>query len=437
MATVSTRERTQPVLPVVSSPAAPAVPETRQPEQGAKAGTFKSLRHRNFQIYVGGQLVSLAGAWMQIVAQGWLVYELSRSEAMLGLVGFVSAIPALFTSPWAGVVADRMSKRRLLMATQIASMLLSFVMAALTLTGIIEVWHILVLAVLFGMINAIDGPTRQAFVVDMVGRDDLPNAIALNSMTFNAARVVGPAIGGVLLATVGAGWCFLLNGFSFLAVIASLMMMRLTAGRGTGSQASPWSQLKEGVAYTAHQPQLRALILLALFFSTFGISFMTVLPAYVDRVLNVGPAAFGLLTAAMGVGAVTGAFLLARYGDKGFRGRWLFGAAMSFPFVLAIFAYSPSLPLSLFLAMLLGIGFMSQFTLINTLLQTLVVDQMRGRVMGLYTLTFFGLAPFGNLAIGALAESIGLSLTLSLSAAMSLITAIAIFWWTPSLRTLE
>ncbi|MBK8051500.1 MAG: MFS transporter [Anaerolineales bacterium] len=401
-----------------------------------KFRTFSSLRHRNFQLYIGGQLVSLAGTWMQNVAQGWLVYQISGSEATLGIVGFAAAIPALVVTPWAGVVVDRVHKRKLLVVTQTVSMLLAFILSALTFLNVVEVWQVVLLAIGLGIVNAFDGPARQAFVVEMVGREDLPNAIALNSMTFNAARVVGPAIGGVLLATVGAGWCFFINGLSFLAVIVSLLLMQISHEPSYKGTQSPWTQLKSGVRYTATQPELRALIILALFFSTFGISYMTMMPAFVDRVLNVGAAGYGMLTAAMGAGAVTGAFVVATYGDRGYRGRWLFGAAMIFPFVLAAFALNQNYPVAILLAYLLGIGFMLQFTLINTLLQTRVADAMRGRVMSLYTLTFFGFAPFGNLALGALSESIGLSPAILIAAAITLFSSIAIFLWTPQLRRL-
>ncbi len=404
--------------------------------QARRIDTFRALQHRNFRLYLFGQLVSLAGTWMQIVAQGWIVYELSRSEMMLGIVGFASAIPALLVTPWAGVIVDQVRKRDLIVATQTGAMLLAFALALLTFTGAVQVWHILVLSMLLGVVNAFDGPARQAFVVEMVGSQDLPNAIALNSMTFNAARVVGPAFGGILLATVGSAWCFTLNGLSFLAVIVSLLMMQITSARVTGDRRSPWEQLKSGLTYVAGEAELKGLLLLSLFFSTFGIAYNTVLPAFVDRILAGGAAGFGLLTAASGVGAVTGAFLVATFGDRGQRGRWLFYAALSFPVVLAIFAFNRNFPLALLLAMLLGVGFMLQFTLINTLLQTRVANDMRGRVMSLYTLTFFGFTPFGNLALGALSEKIGMSLAILLFAVLTLGSAVVIFRRTPQLREL-
>lgn len=425
--------------PNIDPPRAPQLPPEVAPlraRQARRISTFRALQHRNYRLYIIGQLVSLAGTWMQIVAQGWLVYELSRSEAMLGVVGFAAAIPALAITPWAGVVADRVRKRDLIVATQTAAMLLAFVLAGLTFTGLVQVWHVVALAAMLGVVNAFDGPARQAFVVELVGSDDLPNAIALNSMTFNAARVVGPAFGGILLATVGSAWCFTFNGLSFLAVIISLLVMRLPGERSSHDQRSPWQQLKSGVKYVTEHPDLRGLLLLALFFSTFGISYNTVLPSFVDRILAGGAAGFGLLTSAAGVGAVTGAFLVATYGDRGQRGKILYGAAMTFPVVLTLFAWNRSFPVALVLTVLLGIGFMLQFTLINTLLQTRVANEMRGRVMSLYTLTFFGFTPFGNLALGAVSEWIGMSVAITVAAVLTLASAVVIFWRIPDLRRL-
>ncbi len=420
-------------------PLTPQIPPEIVPLRARQArpiSTFRALRHRNFQLYLGGNLISMAGTWMQIIAQGWLVYQLTRSEAALGIVGFAAAIPALLISPWAGVVVDRTHKRNLLLITQTAAMLLALILAALTFTGVVQVWHVVLLAIGIGAVNAFDGPARQAFVVEMVGREDMPNAIALNSMTFNTARVVGPAFGGILLATVGAAWCFLFNGLSFLAVIGSLLLMRIAWDPAFKEGQSPLEQFKSGLRYVRGQRELRGLLMLALVFSTFGISYSTVLPAYVDRVLNVGAQVFGLLTAASGIGAVTGAFLVAKYGDRGKRGLWLFTAAMGFPVVLTLFALNTNLYGALLLALLLGIGFMLQFTLINTLLQTHVADNMRGRVLSLYTLTFFGFTPFGNLAVGALSEATSLSLALTLTAAITLVASAAVFWKVPELRRL-
>ena len=403
-------------------------PATRMPQ------TFRSLQHRNFQLYFAGQLISVAGTWMQVVAQAWLVYELSHSELMLGLVGFAAAIPSLLISPWGGVVVDRVNKRNLLVVTQSSAMVLAFILAALTFAGIVQVWEIIVLAALLGLVNAFDGPGRQAFVVEMVGREDLPNAIAINSMMFNGARVIGPALGGLLLATVGTAWCFFINGLSFLAVIVCLLLMRLTPRAQVLEIGSPWNDLKHGLRYVLRHREIFALLMLALIFSVFGISYNTILPAFVDQVLHADATGYGVLNAFIGAGAVAGAFLIARYGDRGRRGRWLVWVDLAFPFILLAFAYNPNFGLALLLAFGLGVGFMLTFTIINTLLQTNVDDKMRGRVMGLYTLTFFGFAPFGNLAIGLLSNHWGMSLTIVLSAACALILSAIVILLVPQLR---
>jgi MFS family permease len=398
--------------------------------------TFAALRHRNFQLYFGGQLVSNAGTWMQIIAQGWLVYELTHSELALGVVGFASAIPSLLVSPWGGVVVDRVPKRSLLMLTQSGAMMLAFILAALTFTHVVQEWHIILLAAGLGVVNAFDAPARQAFVVDMVGREDLPNAIALNSLMFNSARVVGPAMGGLLLAVVGAAWCFTINGLSFLAVIIGLWAMHFAPYQPKAHSESPWRQLTGGIKYVSGRAELGSLILLSLIFSIFGISYSTILPAFVELMLKQGAAAYGWINAATGVGAVTGAFLIANQRGARWRGSWLVAASVAFPIVLTLFAFNSFLPFSLALAVGLGIGFMVEFTMINTLLQTRVDDHLRGRVMALYTLTFLGFSPFGNLAVGALSERIGLSYAISLFALIGLILSSIVLRKAPQIKDL-
>jgi MFS family permease len=418
------------------SSSAPAEVPPLRPRQFRIPKTFSALRHRNFRLYVSGQMISLMGTWMQNIGQGWLVYEISRSEQALGLVGFASAIPALLITPWAGVVLDRVSKRTVMLGTQFCAMVLAFVLAGLTFAGVVQVWHVVALAACLGAVNAFDGPARQAFVVEMVGREDMPNAIAINSMTFNGARIVGPAVGGVLLALFGAAWCFLLNGISFLGVLTGMWMMKLPPYQPRTTQLTPWQQLTSGVRYTVQEPNLRALILLALIFSMFGVSYSTILPAFVDKALGREASAFGVINAFLGIGAVSGALLVARYGDQGLRGRWLIGAILGFPLLLILFALNRSYPLALGLSILLGIGFMQTFTLLNTLLQTQLVDEMRGRVMALYTLTFFGFMPFGNLVIGWMAEQWALSPAIITSALLSFGLTLIVIVKTPSLRQL-
>jgi MFS family permease len=411
--------------------------ETHSPTAvSSSQGTFAAMRHRNFKLYFGGQLISNIGTWMQVIAQAWVVYQIGHSEMTLGLVAFASAIPVLAITPWAGVVVDRMSRRTLLMMTQTGAMVLAFVMAALTFTNAIQEWQVILLAALLGVVNAFDAPARQAFVPEIVTREDLPNAIAMNSMMFNSARVIGPAVAGLTLAAVGAAWCFTINGISFLAVLVGLWLIDLPDRRVTHT-SSPWNQLKSGLRYTSGHREILTLILISLVFSVFGISYSTILPAFVENTLHLGAAAYGWLNTATGLGAVTGAFLLMYGLSRGKRGKLLVAVNIAFPIILMAFAFTTSLAPALVLAFGLGLGFMMQFTTLNTLLQTRVEDSFRGRVMGLYTLTFFGFAPFGNLLIGYLGEKWGLSMAMALFAACSLILSTLILIKTPQIRKLE
>jgi MFS family permease len=403
---------------------------------GSNRNVFAALRHRNFQLYFSGQLISNAGTWMQVIAQGWLVYQLSHSELTLGLVGFASAIPSLIATPWGGVVVDRVPKRTLLILTQAGAMLLAFILAALAFTGLVQQWHIIVLAAGLGIVNSFDSPGRQAFVVEMVGREDLPNAIALNSLMFNGARVIGPALGGLLLAWVGAAWCFTINGISYLAVIWGLMAMQVQPQGSRLDTESSWNQFKMGIRHAARHMELGGLILISLIFSVFAISYFPLLPAFVQVVLKQGAAAYGWLTAVFGSGAVVGAIVIANRHRPGWRGSWLYRANILFPIMLAFFVFNTFLPLSFVVLFFMGAAFMIEYTMINTLLQTAVRDDMRGRVLALYTITFLGFAPFGNLALGALSSRIGLSYAITLSAVVSLLLSQVVFRRVPQITTL-
>lgn len=402
----------------------------------ASRSPFAAMRHRNYQLYFAGQLVSMAGTWMQSIAQGWLVYQLTKSDASLGLVGFAAAVPAFVVAPWAGVLVDRMSRRTLLLLTQSGAMMLAFILAALTFSGLVTEWHIILLAAGLGFVNSVDSPARQAFVVELVGREDLANGIALNSMLINLARVVGPAIGGVLLAVVGPAWCFTINGISFLAVLLGLAAMRLPAPLRKAASASPWEELKEGVRHLLAMPELLGLVLLALEFSIFGISYMTLLPDLVINRLGRDATAYGWLTAGFGIGAVLGALIVAGRPHPGWRGRWLATASLGFPVLLAVFGWTTYFWLSVVLSIILGLGFMLEFNTINTLLQTNVAERFRGRVLALYTLTFLGFAPFGNLGIGYLAQRFGLAYAISAFSLASLLLALLILRRTPGIAKL-
>ena len=399
--------------------------------------TFASLRHRNFRLYFAGQLVSNIGTWMQIVAQGWVVYQIGHSELTLGLVAFASAIPVLLISPWAGVVVDRISRRNLLIMTQSGAMLLAFILAALTFTNVIKEWHVIVLAACLGVINAFDAPARQTFAAEMVDKEDLPNAIALISMMFHSARVIGPAIAGFVLIAVGAGWCFTINGFSFLAVLLGLRLMELPPIIKNNQTISPLKEMLEGMQYAMKNRVIWALILLSLVFSVFGISYSTLLPAFVQDVLHQGAGAYGWVNAAIGLGAVSSALYLANPASRGKRGQLLVITNLVFPLLLIAFAFTSSYPLCLLLAYGLGVGFILQYTTINTTLQTLVEDNFRGRVMGFFSITFLGFAPFGNLLIGFLGEKLGLGIVIALFAVFTLILTRIIFMRTPMLTMLH
>jgi MFS family permease len=398
--------------------------------------TFAALRHRNFRLYFGGQLISNIGTWMQSIAQGWVVYQIGHSEMTLGLVAFASAIPVLLISPWAGVIVERVSRRNLLLITQSGAMLLALILAGLTFVNIVQEWHVIVLAALLGVVNAFDAPARQTLAPEIVGKEDLPNAIALISMMFHSARVIGPAIAGFVLAAVGAAWCFTLNGLSYIAVLIGLGMMVLPPTPKIEHSGSPLQQMSDGLQYTLNHRLISALILLSLVFSVFGTSYATLLPAFVETVLHQGAAAFGWVNAAIGLGAVSGALLLANRFGHGQRGKLLIVANLAFPLILIAFAFTPSFALCLLLALGLGMGFILQYTTMNMLLQTLVGDDFRGRVMGFFTITFLGFAPFGNLMIGFLGEKLPLGIVMTLFAICSLIFSGFILLKTPELKQL-
>jgi MFS family permease len=399
--------------------------------------TFSALQYRNYQLWFGGMLISVAGTWMQSIAQGWLVYQISHSEFTLGLMGFASAIPILAITPFGGIVADFFPKRTLLVITQTTMMVLALILSVLTFTGTVQVWHIIVLAALLGAANAFDAPARQAFVVEMVEREDLTNAIAMNSMMFNGARIIGPALGGLLLAAVGAAWCFFFNGISFLAVIAGLLLMQVSRPATRPEMSHPLQQIADGFRYAMRQKEIFALLLLASVFGVFGSSYGALLPAYVDKIFHSGATSFGWINTAIGVGAICASFILARFTSRSSRGQWLFFANIGYCLVLILFAINSNFPVALALCFGLGMGFMLQLNNINSLLQTRVDDRMRGRVMGLYILTLFGFSPFGNLLAGTLAEKWSLTGTVGVFGAIMLLVSMAVFIKIPEIRRMS
>ena len=400
-------------------------PESRNAEdQKTRIGlrtTLRALRHRNFQLFFGGQLISLVGTWMQNIAQDWLVYRLTGSSLLLGTVAFVSQIPIFLLAPVAGIVADRWNRHRIVIATQSASMVLALTLATLTLTGRIRVWEIMVLASLLGVVNAFDIPARQAFLIDMVGREDLLNAIALNSSMFNSARIIGPAIAGILVASVGEGWCFFANGISYIAVITGLLLMKLKKRAELQKHGSPIENMIEGFRFARHTAPVRALLLLIGFVSLAAMPYTVLMPIFAGRILHGGARELGMLMGATGIGALLGALTLASKPSVSGLGKWVWMAATGFGTSLILFTLSRHLWLSLLLLMPTGFGMMVQMGATNTLLQVMVPDRLRGRVMSLYSMMFIGMGPIGALLGGAIATRIGAPMTVAIGGIVCLV----------------
>jgi MFS family permease len=399
--------------------------------------TFAALKYPNYRLWFIGQLASLVGTWMQVTAQGFLVFQLTNSPTYLGLVGFASGIPAWVFTLYGGVIADRMSRRNLLVITQTSMMILAFVLAGLTFVNLVQPWHIVVLAFLLGVANAFDAPARQAFVLEMVEREDLGNAIALNSTMFQSATVVGPAVAGITYALYGAAWCFTINAVSFLAVIVALLMMHMKPTVARARVTSAWHDLKEGLQYIAAHPVIRTIIALASVTSLFGLGYSTLFPDWAVVVLGGDAATNGWLQSARGAGSLIAALMVASLGRFKFKGKLLMAGSVVFPVSLILFAPITSLLPSLLVLLLVGWGFMVLFNMANILVQTHVEDDFRGRVMGVYSLTFGGLMPIGALLAGGVAEAVGAPLTVAGGAAITLVFALLVWWLVPRLGALE
>jgi MFS family permease len=364
------------------------VPAAPQPPPGS-GGLLSVFHHRNYRLFFTGQLISLIGFWMQAIAQSWLVYRLTSSPSLLGLVGFAGQSPMLLITPFAGVLADRLNRRRILFFTQTAMMASACTLATLTLMGVVQVWHIVFFAMLTGTANAFDVPTRQSFTVEMVGRADLPRAIALNSIMFNSARLVGPAIAGLLVAAIGEGWCMALNGASYLAVLAGLSMMRVEP-QPARQPSHPLTDLREGFVYVTTHPQTRMLLLLLAGSSLFGTSYLTLMPVFARDVLHGSSDLLGFLMAAVGAGALIGAVTISRV-PHSVLPRVPFAASAGFGTALVAFSQSSSIALSLGLLVPAGFGMMAMGVSTNTLIQSTIADAMRGRVMAYYVMSFIGM----------------------------------------------
>jgi len=395
---------------------------------GVLKNIFRSLHYRNFRLFFIGQSISLIGTWIQRIALPWLVYDLTKSAFLLGLVGFAGQIPMFFIAPFAGVITDRLNRYHLLVATQVFAMLQAFILAFLILFGVINIWLILVLNILLGCINAFDTPVRQSFFVEIIdNKDDLPNAIALNSSMVNAARLLGPSIAGVLIAFTGEGMCFLINALSYIPVVTSLLMMRIPLKTHEKNSSHVLIELKEGFFYTFGHEVLKHIILLLALVSLMGMPYTVLMPVFAKEILHGGSYTFGFLMGASGLGALAGALYLASKKNVLGLGRLIAYSAALFGTSLLIFSFSRIFELSLLLMAFIGLGMMMQMASSNTLLQTLSDDDKRGRVMSFYTMAYMGTAPFGSLLAGGLADLIGVTFTIAVGGICCMIGA-ALFW---------
>ena len=394
-------------------------------ESSGLKNIFRSLQYRNYRLYFFGQSISLIGTWMQRIALPWLVYSITGSAFLLGVVGFVGQFPTFIVAPFAGVLIDRWNRYTILIITQILAMIQAFILAFLVLNRSIEVWQIILLSTFLGCINAFDMPARHSFVVDMVEkREDLGNAIALNSTMVNIARLLGPSIAGVLIALTGEGICFLINGISYIFVVIFLLMMVITPGKAKIQKTNVLQGLKEGFDYTFGFKPIRYIILLLALVSLMGMPYTVLMPVFAKNILHGGSHTFGFLMGATGVGALTGALYMAS--RRSVLGLVKLIALFAGVFGAGIFAFSLShnFVISLVLLLFTGFGMMMQMTSSNTILQTIVDDDKRGRVMSFYTMAFMGTAPFGSLLAGSLASTIGAPATLMIGGATCIAGAI-------------
>jgi MFS family permease len=398
---------------------------------------LRALNSRNYRLFFAGQVISLIGTWMTQIAMVWLVYDLTNSAWWLGIVGFSSQIPSFVITPFGGILVDRSNRHRILIITQALAMLQSLALAVLALTGIIHIWHIILLSIFQGFINAVDSPARQAFVTEMVEKkEDLGNAIALNSSMFNGARLVGPAIAGLIIASVGAGVCFLIDGLSYIAVIASLLAMKLKPRKISKQTTNIWQRLKEGFIYAFGFPPIRAILLLLALFSFMGMPYTVLVPIFATNILQGGAETLGFLMAAVGVGALIGGiYLSSRQSILGL-GKIIAFSPSVLGIALIIFAQSHVLWLSLLMLLIVGCASILQIASSNTILQTIVEEDKRGRLMSLYTMSFLGILPFGNLAAGAFASRIGAPNTVMIGGIFCILGSLIFAQQLPELRRL-
>ena len=396
---------------------------------------FRSLKYRNYRLFFSGQSISLIGTWMQRIAMPWLVYHMTGSALLLGVVGFAGQIPSFLLSPVAGVLTDRWSRYRVLLATQIISLIQAGLLAGLCLAGVIQIWEIVVLSVFLGCVNAFDVPARHSFVIDMVEKkEDLGNGIALNSLMFNGARLIGPSIAGVILATAGEGICFLLNAISYIFVIVSLLMMRLNLKESKRNETRILKELSEGLRYTFGFAPIKHLLILLSISSLMGMSYSVLMPVFAKEILHGGSHTYGFLMGAAGFGALLGALFLASRQSVLKLGRIVPASAILFGAGLIGLSFSRIFPISLILMIFIGLGMMMQAAASNTILQTITDDDKRGRVMSFYTMAIMGTAPFGSLMAGGLAKVIGTPGTIFTGGLACIIGALFFLRKLPELR---
>ena len=398
---------------------------------------LRSLRRRNFRLFFFGQLISLIGSWMQTTAQQWLVYRLTGSELSLGVVTFAAFLPVLFLSLGMGVIVDRFERRRLLVITQTWFLLQAAVLAVLTALGVIQYQHVIILALLAGIGNALDMPARQSFYVDLVDRDEMMNAIALNSSVFNGARIIGPAIGGVIVALMGEAPAFGLNAISFLAVIGALLMMRLSPFVPPARSGSGWSELRQGLAYLVADRRVLGLVSMVAAFSVFGFPYVVLLPVFAGEVLGTGAAGLGALLAAQGVGALASALGLAFLGERRSKGRMLFASRALLPVSVLLLAVSRTPQVSMLALVLGGYTLINQLAITNTLIQMVVPDELRGRVLSTYTWALGGFWPIGSLLTGWMSERLGAPRAVLVVAGVSAVMALAGWAAFPEARRMD
>lgn len=402
-----------------------------------RVSPFGALRHRNFRLFFFGQGTSLVGTWMQNIAQGWLVLELTNSPFYVGLVSALGSLPILLVSLPAGVFVDRVNKHRLVVLTQTLSLLQALVLAILLWTHRIALWQVAVIAVFLGTVNAVDTPARQAFMIELVERDDLGNAIALNSSVFNAARVVGPSVAGILISAVGLAWCYFLNAVSYVAVIWGLVKMRLPPFRRPEHAGDAWAQFREGARFVWRDRRVLALVGMMAVISVFGFPILVLMPVFARDVLKVGVAGLGFLSASVGVGAVIAALGLAALAPRVKKGGILVWTGPVFGVAVAAFAASRSLLLALPVLAVAGGAMILNNAVTNTLLQTLVPDALRGRVMGFYAFVFLGMAPFGAFEAGWLAEQIGAPATVAIGGTVCALASLVMWRRVPEVPAMR